>query len=97
MSGKDIVGKWGYKKSIVYGLLFSALGAAAMIIAVEANVYAGMLFGLFIVALGFSLQQTSAQPFAASLGEPHSASSRLNLAGGINSLGTTIKKIISNS
>src|SRR5690606_8139755 len=34
LRGKDIVGKWGYKKSIVYGLLFSALGAAAMIIAV---------------------------------------------------------------
>src|SRR5690606_17638105 len=35
--GKDLVGKWGYKKSIVYGLLFSALGAIAMIIAVNAN------------------------------------------------------------
>src|SRR6478609_5084653 len=42
-SGKDIVGRWGFKKSIIYGLLFSALGAGAMIIAVEANVYAGML------------------------------------------------------
>ena len=27
--GKDLVAKWGYKRSIVYGLLFSALGAAA--------------------------------------------------------------------
>jgi FHS family L-fucose permease-like MFS transporter len=54
MTGKDVVGKWGYKKSIVYGLLFSALGAGAMIIAVEANVYAGLLFGLFRVALCFS-------------------------------------------
>ena len=58
--GKDLVGKWGYKKSIIYGLLFSALGAAAMIIAVNANTFAGMLAGLFIVALGFSLQQTAA-------------------------------------
>ena len=32
--GKDLVAKWGYKKSIVYGLLFSAFGAIAMIIAV---------------------------------------------------------------
>ena len=44
-SGKDIVGTWGYKKSIVYGLLFSALGAGAMIVAVEASIYAGMLVG----------------------------------------------------
>ena len=94
LNGKDVVGKWGYKKSIVYGLLFSALGAGAMIIAVEANLYAGMLFGLFIVALGFSLQQTAAQPFAILLGDPKTGASRVNLGGGINSFGTTIGPIV---
>ena len=94
ISGKDIVGKWGYKKSIVYGLLFSALGAGAMIIAVEANLYTGMLVGLFIVALGFSLQQTAANPFAISLGNPKTGASRVNLGGGINSFGTTIGPIV---
>ncbi len=93
-SGNDVVGKWGYKKSIVYGLLFSALGAGAMIIAVEANLYAGMLLGLFIVALGFSLQQTAAQPFAILLGDPKTGASRVNLGGGINSFGTTIGPIV---
>ncbi|WP_338410390.1 MFS transporter [uncultured Flavobacterium sp.] len=93
-SGKDIVGKWGYKKSIVYGLLFSAIGAVAMIIAVEANLYAGMLVGLFIVALGFSLQQTAANPFAILLGDPKTGASRVNLGGGINSFGTTIGPIV---
>lgn len=92
--GKDLVGKWGYKKSIVYGLLFSALGAAAMIIAVNANTFTGMLVGLFIVALGFSLQQTAAQPFAISLGDPATGTSRVNLGGGVNSFGTTIGPII---
>lgn len=92
--GKDLVGKWGYKKSIVYGLLFSAVGAAAMIIAVNANTFAGMLVGLFIVALGFSLQQTAAQPFAISLGDPSTGTSRVNLGGGINSFGTTIGPIV---
>lgn len=94
MTGKDIVGKWGYKKSIVYGLLFSAIGAGAMIIAVEANLYAGMLVGLFIVALGFSLQQTAANPFAILLGDPKTGASRVNLGGGINSFGTTIGPIV---
>lgn len=91
---KDIVGSWGYKKSIVFGLLFSALGAGAMILAVEANVYAGMLTGLFIVALGFSLQQTAANPFAISLGNPKTGADRVNLGGGINSFGTTIGPLI---
>lgn len=93
-SGKDLVGSWGYKKSIVYGLLFSALGAAAMIVSVYMNVFAGMLLGLFIVALGFSLQQTSANPFMISLGDEATGSNRINLGGSINSLGTSIGPII---
>ncbi|NCT94720.1 MAG: sugar MFS transporter [Chitinophagaceae bacterium] len=94
LGGKDLVGKWGYKKSIVYGLLFSALGAAAMIIAVNANTFAGMLVGLFIVALGFSLQQTAAQPFSILLGDPSTGTSRVNLGGGVNSFGTAIGPIV---
>jgi FHS family L-fucose permease-like MFS transporter len=92
--GNDLVAKWGYKKSIVYGLLFSALGAAAMIFAVNANTFAGMLAGLFIVALGFSLQQTAAQPFAINLGDPSTGMGRVNLGGGVNSFGTTIGPIV---
>ena len=92
--GNDLVAKWGYKKSIVYGLLFSALGAVAMIIAVNANTFTGMLVGLFIVALGFSLQQTAAQPFSISLGDPSTGTSRVNLGGGVNSFGTMLGPLI---
>ncbi|XZF14986.1 MFS transporter [Chitinophagaceae bacterium MMS25-I14] len=92
--GKDLVGKWGYKRGIINGLFFSALGAAAMIIAVNANTFAGMLVGLFIVALGFSLQQTAANPFAILLGDPATGTSRINLGGGVNSFGTTIGPIV---
>ncbi len=92
--GNDLVAKLGYKKSIVYGLLFSAIGAGAMIYAVNINTFIGMLVGLFIVALGFSLQQTAAQPFAISLGDPASGAGRVNLGGGVNSFGTAIGPII---
>lgn len=92
--GKDLVGKWGFKRSIVYGLLFSALGAAAMIVAVNANTFEGMLIGFFIVALGFSLQQTAAQPFAITLGDPATGTSRVNLGGGVNSFGTSIGPLV---
>src|SRR5690554_7819272 len=94
IKGKDLVLQWGYRKSIVFGLVFSAFGALAMILAVEANVYYGMLIGLFIVALGFSLQQTAANPFAISLGHEKTGASRVNLGGGINSLGTTIGPLV---
>ena len=92
--GKDLVGKWGYKRSIVFGLLFSAIGAVAMIIAVKGDTFTGMLAGLFIVALGFSLQQTAAQPFAIALGDPSTGTSRVNLGGGVNSFGTAIGPIV---
>ena len=94
LAKNDILNGWGFKKGIINGLLISTFGAVLMILAVSQGSYLFILGALFIVALGFSLQQTSAQPFAASLGEPHTASNRLNLAGGINSLGTTIGPIV---
>ena len=98
--GKDILNSWGYKNGIIYGLLISSLGAIAIFPSVngaemgDANVFYLVLVAYFVVALGFSLQQTAAQPFAISLGEPAKGSHRLNLAGGINSFGTTIGPIV---
>jgi MFS transporter, FHS family, L-fucose permease len=98
--GKDVLNSWGYKNGIIYGLLISSLGALAIIPSVygaemgDANVFYLVLIAYFIVALGFSLQQTAAQPFAISLGDPSKGSHRLNLAGGVNSFGTTIGPIV---
>ncbi|WP_299885079.1 MFS transporter [uncultured Lacinutrix sp.] len=97
---KDIVNSWGYKNGIVYGLLLSAIGAFVMYPATagaeqgQTAVFYFVLVALFIVGLGFSLQQTSANPFAIALGDPKTGSHRLNLAGGINSFGTTIAPIV---
>lgn len=96
----DIMNSWGFKSSIVKGLLLSAVGACAMIIAVngaapgDSSAFNYILGALFIVGLGFSLQQTAANPFAISLGEPEKGSHRLNLAGGVNSFGTAIGPIV---
>jgi FHS family L-fucose permease-like MFS transporter len=65
-----------------------------MILAVNGNSFPGMLLGLFIVALGFSLQQTAAQPLAISLGDPLTGATRVNLGGGVNSFGTTIGPLV---
>jgi FHS family L-fucose permease-like MFS transporter len=92
--GYDILNKIGYKRGIIYGLLISVVGALAIIPSANANSFPMILVSFFIVALGFSLQQTAAQPFAIALGDPSTGSHRLNLAGGINSLGTTLGPII---
>ena len=99
-SKKDILNNWGYKKGIIYGLIISILGALIMYPSVngavqgDTQVFYYVLIALFIIGLGFSLQQTAANPFAVSLGDPSTGSNRLNLAGGINSFGTAIGPIL---
>tara|TARA_Y100000994_G_scaffold36290_2_gene27059 strand:- start:1329 stop:2918 length:1590 start_codon:yes stop_codon:yes gene_type:complete len=90
----DLVNRWGYKNTIIYGLLVSTIGSTLMIPAVNSGSFNLILLSLFVLAIGFCLQQTSANPFTISLGPPETGSHRLNLAGGINSLGTTIGPIV---
>jgi MFS transporter, FHS family, L-fucose permease len=92
--GTDILNKIGYKKGIIYGLLISVVGALLIIPSANAGSFPAILGSFFVVALGFSLQQTAAQPFAISLGDPSTGSHRLNLGGSVNSLGTTLGPII---
>lgn len=90
----DIVQKLGYKNSLSLGLLISALGTLLFYPAANTGSFALMLSGLFTVGLGFSLQQTVANPLAIVLGPISTGSQRLTLAGGINNLGTTIGPLI---
>lgn len=92
--GKDIISQLGYKNSIIAGLMFSSLGSITMIIAILINNFSGMLIGLFTLALGFSIQQIAAQPFAILLGDPTTGNTRINLGGGVNSFGTMIGPLI---
>lgn len=94
LRGKDIMAKWGYRKGVIYGLLFSVIGALVMVWALNYSGFTGILAALFMVALGFSIQQTAAQPFAISLGDPSTGSHRVNLGGGVNSFGTAIGPIV---
>ena len=91
---KDILNRWGLKNTIVYGLLISVAGAYLMLPAVAQDSFPFILAAFFIVALGFSLQQTGANPFAILLGDPATGPNRLNLAGSINSIGTTLGPLI---
>lgn len=91
---RDIVERLGYKNSLSLGLTISAAGAVLFYPAAEMNSFPLMLTGLFVVALGFSLQQTVANPLAIALGPIQTGSQRLTLAGGINNFGTTIGPLL---
>jgi FHS family L-fucose permease-like MFS transporter len=90
----DLINKIGYKNSLALGLVISALGTLLFYPAANLGSFPLMLSGLFIVALGFSLQQTVANPLAIALGPVKTGSQRLTLAGGINNFGTAIGPLI---
>ncbi len=91
---KDILSRIGYKKGISSGLAISALGTLLFIPAASMESFGLMISGLFVVGLGFSLQQTAANPLVISLGDPASGSQRLSLTGGVNNIGTTIGPVL---
>ncbi len=90
----DLINRIGYKNSLALGLIISALGTLLFYPAANSGSFVLMLSGLFTVGLGFSLQQTVANPLAIALGPINTGSQRLTLAGGINNLGTTIGPLI---
>lgn len=90
----DLINRIGYKNSLALGLIISALGTLLFYPAANSGSFELMLTGLFIVGLGFSLQQTVANPLAIALGPITTGSQRLTLAGGVNNLGTTIGPLI---
>lgn len=93
-SGGDILNKIGYKNGIIYGLIISAVGSLLFYPAAEARSYTLLLSALFIVGLGFSLQQTATQPFMIAVGPPETGAQRINLGGAVNNFGGTIGPII---
>ena len=93
LSSGDPINRIGYKLSIIIALLICGAGCAMFFPAAEFRSYPFFLGALFLLATGVTLLQIAANPYAAILGKPETASSRLNLAQGVNSLGTTIAPI----
>jgi FHS family L-fucose permease-like MFS transporter len=90
----DILNKLGYKNGIILGLVISAAGALGMVPAVASGSFGLILTVFFIIAIGFSLQQTAANPFVVALGPPETGSNRLNFAGSINNIGALLGPVV---
>src|SRR6476646_10807121 len=93
-TGGDILNRIGFKNGISVGLIISALGTLLFYPAAQTASFPLMITGLFIVGLGFSLQQTAANPLAIVMGDPKTGAQRLSMAGGINNFGTTIGPLL---
>jgi MFS transporter, FHS family, L-fucose permease len=95
-TGNDVLNKLGYKKGIILGLIISALGSLGLAY-ISGSGFASfglVLISFFIIALGFSVQQTCAQPFAIALGSPETGAHRLNMGGSVNSFGTLLGPLV---
>jgi FHS family L-fucose permease-like MFS transporter len=90
----DPLNRIGYKKGLILGLCISALGALGFVPAAGLESYPLMLASLFVVALGFALQQIVANPYVIALGSPETGAHRASLAQGINSFGTMIGPLL---
>ncbi len=83
----------GYKNGIIGGLVLAAIGCCLFYPAAEFHRYSFFLVALFVLASGITILQVSANPYVAALGAEKNASSRLNLAQGLNSLGATLAPV----
>jgi FHS family L-fucose permease-like MFS transporter len=88
-SGK-VVSRLGYRLGIIIGLVVTGIGALLFLPAATLQWYPLFLAAFFVLASGITLLQVAANPYVSLLGSARTASSRLNLAQALNSLGTTI-------
>ena len=88
--GGAIVDKFGYKKTMVVGLLVMAAGAAGFIPAAHFALFPIFLAALIVLAAGMTIVQVAVNPYVTVIGPVATASSRLNLAQAFNSFGTFI-------
>ena len=89
-----ILKKWGYKATMISGLLAFAFGAFLFVPAANNLSYITFLVALFIIGCGLTMLETSANPYAAVLGNPSKATSRLNLAASFNGLAAMVAPLI---
>jgi MFS transporter, FHS family, L-fucose permease len=85
-----ILEKIGHRKGIVLSLLVVAFGLLLFIPASMVVSYPFFLVAYFIIGSGITVLQVAANPYISLLGPPQTAATRINLAGGLNSLASTI-------
>ncbi len=86
--------RFGYKGGIILGLLLFATGAFLFFPAAGTRSYVFFLTALFIIACGLAFLETAANPYITVLGDPKTATHRLNFAQSFNGLAATLAPLI---
>jgi len=80
--------RYSYKSGILLGLALYAIGALLFFPAAKFELFSFFLASLYILTFGLAFLETTANPFILSLGDPSTATRRLNLAQTFNPLGS---------
>lgn len=81
------ISRFTYKAGIILGLALYAVGTMLFFPAGEAASYGFFLFAIYIMAGGCAVLETTANPYILSLGDPKTATRRLNIAQTFNPVG----------
>ena len=84
------IARWGYRRGVVTGLLLFALGAFLFVPGQQLGTFQAFIACLFIIGVGLAFLETSANPYVTELGDPETATSRLNMAQSFNGLGSML-------
>ena len=82
--------KYSYKSGILVGLALYAFGALLFIPAAQYEIFGFFLISLYILTFGLAFLETTANPYILSMGDPKTATRRLNLAQSFNPIGSII-------
>lgn len=89
-----IINRGGYRRGIVGGLFLFGIGALLFIPGERWMSFPIFLGALFLIGCGLAMLETSANPYAAEMGDPASAAGRLNLAQSFNGLGCILGPVL---
>ncbi len=79
--------KYSYKSGILLGLALYAVGAFMFIPAAAYQSFAFFCVSLYVLTFGLAFLETTANPLILSLGDPQTATRRLNMAQAFNPIG----------
>jgi MFS transporter, FHS family, L-fucose permease len=80
----------GYKRGILIGLILFAIGSFLFYPAADTRYFGLFLLALFIIASGLTFLETAANPYVTVLGEPATATQRLNFSQSFNGLAAAL-------
>ena len=92
--GRLVFRKWGFKACYTVGLVVYACGALVFWPSAVLTSFPAFLISNFIVGMGLSTLELSANPFIALCGPPEFAESRLSMSQGIQAIGTVVSPLL---